>query len=480
MTESRGTVEWVGSCYGVDMQAGKPVVVRAERNRGRVNCFTVSVNDPSFLNGLQNGKAVVAGCLSAGESFSCWLESPFLSYRKALKVLPTLLDVQLPFALEECVYGFVEMAQKSPVGRNDETPKEPAPAGNTGAMRALAVAARMEDVQKKMESFAVFGLDPVTFDYEGLALWTQSFAEAPSVAGAGDNVFRVVIYLGMERSTMVIGRGMEFISAHNISRGQNSAAQISRLLKAQLKPEPGRSADIRWMWAGPGAGDAGLVGKLQESLRSEWPGPSVVHDKPETFLARAVATRALTAGPLRCNLRTGPFVHPFITSRVEKETVRTALIYLAAGLLMCAVNLAWNTMVSRKELALETATSSLADKLAGYHVAAKGEGRVKVVRDALSPRKEMLKPFLRNFEPSLMEVIGAITDLAKKNDLHYESLSISREKVNISGTAVNWRKCDVLMDFLKQKGYAVRMDRKESLSDERIAFSIIPTGGANE
>ncbi|MDD4871699.1 MAG: hypothetical protein PHR77_14165, partial [Kiritimatiellae bacterium] len=307
MIEYRKTAEWIGSCYGIDLQAGQPVVVRAERTRGHVNCFPVSVNDSSFVNGLQSGKAVAVGALTASESFSCWLEAPFLSFRKALKVLPTLLDVQLPFALEDCIYDFVETKQKQLTGKTDIIGKELLPVEG-GVTRALAVAARMEDIQKKIELFKTFGIDPVVLDQEGLALWTQSLLEVPVVTGT-ENTPRIVVYLGIERSTMAIGRGGELISAHSL--GPNNIAQISRLLKAQLKQGHGRKdADVRWMWTGPGVGDAALFGKLQESLRSEWPGTSIVHDKPETFLARAVATRALLAGPLRCNLRSGTFLHP--------------------------------------------------------------------------------------------------------------------------------------------------------------------------
>lgn len=466
MSEKRLGLEWAGSCYGIDIQGGKPVIVRAERTRGHVDCFPVSATDPSFAGGLKSGNLLAAGSLAAGESFACWLEVPFPTFSKALKVLPTLLDVQLPFPLEDCVYSFIE------AGKQHQQERKAA-----GSVRSLAIAARTGDVLKKIELYKSFDVDPAVLDHEGVALWTQSLEEVPAAGGA--DLPRVVIYLGVERSTMVIGRGGEFISAHSV--GQNNTAQIGRLLKAQLKAGADRTgAGIQWMWAGPGANDQNLLKKLQDGLRSEWPGASVVHDRPESFLARAVATRALVAGPMRCNLRSGAQLHPLVARRDAKETMMAAMIYLAAGILLCAVNIAWGIMISQKESSLEETSGLLADKLAGYHVAAKGEARVKVVRDALNPRREMLKPFLRCFEPSLADTIVSMTDLAKKNDLCYEILSISRDKVNVSGTAGNWKKCDVLLDALKQYGYGVKMDRKEALVDARVAYSIVTTGGGNE
>jgi len=460
MTDLKGTIEWMGSCYGVDIQAGKPVIVRAERTRGHVDFFPVTQNDPVFIEGIRSGKAAVAGSLTAGESFACWLEAPFPAFQKAVKVLPTLLDVQLPFPLEDCIYSFIEG------GRDDAVRM-------AGKTRAIAVAARTAEVQKKIETFSAFGVDPVVLDQEGLAIWTQSLAEVP--AGKNSTTApRVVIYLGVERSTLVIGRGTEFVSAHGM--GQGNTAQIDRLLKTQLAAGQG-GAGIQWMWAGPGAADALLLKKLGDSLYSRWPGSSVVHDKPETFLARAVAGRALLPGPLRCNLRSGPLLHPVIARKAERDVASTALTYLAAGLLLCGINVTWDLAVKHRETALDKEAGALAERLAGSRaVSAKGSTRLKMVRDAMSPRKDKMKPFMRNFEPSLAETIAAMTDLARKNDLNFEILSISRDKINVSGTAGNWKKCESLKDFLKQKGYTVKLDRKESLASERVAFFIASTG----
>lgn len=472
MIESRGSVRWAGSCYGVDLQAGKPVIVRAERARGRVSCFPVSSGDPSFVNAVKSGKAIVAGSLTAGESLSCWLEVPFSSRQKALKVLPTLLDVQLPFALEDCAYDFITAGDSQSSGFQGW--KE----GKSEKTTALAVAARFVDVRKKIDAFKTFGMSPVVLDQEGLALWSQSLSEIAVLPGA-EHAPRVVIYLGSDRVTVAIGRGAEFISAHGV--GQPNAGQIARLLKAQLGTPKGKmEAEVCWFWAGPGVVNSDLRSSLQQSLSVDWPGTSVVHDQPETFLARAVATRAITGGPLRCNLRSGVLQHEMITRRAEKEHAWTASLGLAAGILLCAVNIAWGIMVNNRENRLENTVAEVKDRLAGYHVAAMGENGIKMVREALGPRKELLKPFLRGFEPSLAGKVVSLTELAKKNDLRYETFSLSRDNVSVGGTAGGWKKCESLLDALKQMGYAVKMDRKESMADERISFSIITTGGSNE
>ncbi len=472
MAECHGSVKWAGTCYGVDFQAGKPVFVRAERARGRASCIPVSGSDPSLLHALKSGRTVVAGCLTAGESFSCWLEAPFGSWNKAARVLPTLLDVQLPFALEDCVYDFI------PGGETRRSGLLGGKNGQNDKSRALAVAARFVDIRKKIDLFRSFEIDPVVLDQEGLALWSQSLLEMPVAPGAG-HAPRVVVYLGSDRVAVAIGRGAEFISAHGLA--EPNAGQIARLLKSQIGTARGTlEAEVNWFWTGPGASNSGLVAGIQQLLTADWPGTSAVHDQPETFLARAVATRAVTDGELRCNLRSGVLQHAVLTRRTEKENAWTALLGLAAGILLCAANIAWGIMVGQRESVIGNTVADLKDSLAGFHVAAMGENGIKMVREALSPRRELLKPFLRKSEPSLVERIVVLADLAKKNDLRYQTFSLSRDKVSMGGTAGGWKKCEVLLDALKQMGYQVKMDRKESMSDERVSFSIITTGGSGE
>jgi hypothetical protein len=223
-----------------------------------------------------------------------------------------------------------------------------------------------------------------------------------------------------------------------------------------------------------------LLAGLQEELRKEWPGPSFVHDVPGTFLARAIAIRAMSAGALRCNLRSGSLTHPAVARRTGRNAIGTALVYLAAGLLLCAMNLAWGVLVSQKEANVDRVLGTLADRLAGYHVTGKGEIALKMVKEAVKPRKEMLRPFLNGFEPSLADTIVSLVDVARKNDLNYEMLSIARDKATVNGTAGNWKKCEAVTDCLKQKGYSAgKPDRKESLVDSRVMFSVT-TGGAGE
>lgn len=458
MTSTKAALNGFKSCCGVDLQSTPPVFVKAERSRGGVTCTPV----PSA------GDLPAVGALSPAESLTCLLDAPFASFRKAEKVFPTLLDVQIPFPLEECVYAFLDPGSAAPT-------LEP-------RARALAVAARLADVEKKVESFKTVNLDPLALDHEGLALWTQSLREKPPVTAPVSRP-RIVVCLREDRWILALGLGDRYISSHVLRAGDT--AQVSRILKARLQAEPTpgepppKPSAIQWAWTGPGASNPALVRSLEEALLKDWPGSSWVHEKPETFLARALATRALLSGPLRCNLRAGPWTHPEML-RLSRRSARWILAaYLAAGLILCTANLYWSFAASRKESDLDREFKSLASRLAGYPMDIKGEQALKKVSDALTPQKEKLRPFMGPFEPSLVAVVGSLADIARQNDLRFETLTLARDKVSVSGTAGGWNRCEKLAESLRKAGYAVKLERKDALIDDRIPFTV-GTGGSHD
>lgn len=445
-----GTISWCRTCCGVDLADGGPIAVRATRTRTGVACTRIDPGDPS-LRGASGGTGlVVAGCLSERESFSRWLDTPFRSARKAVQVLPSILDIQLPFPLEDCAYLFL-----------------PGGIAEDGKTMALAVAARSAGVRKKLDAYMQLGMDPVALDQEGIALWTQSILEIPP----DGETTRVVVSLSGNYATVALGTGMAFRGSHSVRQG---ADHIGRILRTKLGS---LTQSLEWAWTGPSATPEN-IGSLFQVLRESWPGKSLVHKDPATFLARAIATRALSAGPFRCNLRIGALEHPVLAARRRTHHVNTALAALFAGLILAAASVASTAMANRRLKNAEDAFSSQVDKLAGYHVDGKGERALAKVRKAQKERLKVNRPFDAAFEPSLVGTLDAILQIGKENSLAYETLVLGKEKdrdiVSISGTCATWNQCEKLSQRLKDLGYSVRPDRKESSG--RIYFTIVQGG----
>ena len=229
MTENESVIAGGKTAYGVDVQGDTVVVVRGERSRAGVKHSSVAGGADSLDAAVREGAVVAAGLSSAG-SFTRWLEAPFAGTRKTRKVLPTLLDIELPFALEDCIYSFLGLERTL-----------------AGKTRALAVVARRGDVEAKLRSLNELGVDPVLLDQEGLALWTQSLAEKPLPPGSSDRA-RVVVYLGVNRSCVAIGKGGAYLCSHGLTSAE--PAHISRILRAKTDAGQDQGVDIEWFWTG--------------------------------------------------------------------------------------------------------------------------------------------------------------------------------------------------------------------------------------
>lgn len=443
------TADWANTCYGVDWSEGEIHAVRAERVGRGLRISPARVADPVFQRETEAGVPVIAA-LSARESFVRWLDTPFTSEAKARKVLPSVLDIQLPFALEDCVYAPLDVVRTE-----------------SNTVRTLALAARMEEIRGRLDALSAAGVDPAVLDHEGIAIWTQSLRESPREDEGA--LVRLVVHAGETRGTLVIGKGGRFIAAHAI-RPEDPQAVV-RLLLAGVGERPGA---IAWFWAGSVAEDASRVERLHQALGSQWSGTSTVHDTPRTFLARALVTRALIAGPLRCNIRMGPLAHDAVRRRVRLQALRPALAVAAAGIVLMLAAVTTGAILKVREQRLDRRFTRLAEELAGYPLGgARGKDALRIAVEEAARRRSRLRPFREAFEPSLTHVIRAVTDIAGRHALAIDALDITgRTDVRIGGVAPEWGSCDELVSVLESEGYRVTLDRKEALAEECIPFAI--------
>lgn len=440
-------IQWNKAALGVDLSGGAPLVALAQRRGRQVELRMLRPDSPELAAAVAAG-VPCAGALSSRESFTRWIEAPYASAAKAAKVFPTLLDVQMPFPLEECEYAFIAVAR---------TPGR--------ATRALAVAARRRDVEKRLDVLKAAGIDPEALDCEVLALWCGAERELGPAAG-----LRVVVWLADDRVSLAIGRGNVFLSGHSAKPGDT--AQVLRLLRAQDEAAP-----VEWVWAGPQAAEVGTLAPVQGSLLRDRPGPSIVATDPAAFLARACAARLLSGPKWRCNLRSGTLAHPAVARRQAARSARLAILALVAALVLCMFNILLQVGVSRRAVALDRRFAAGVRELAGIDPGGlKGEKALQLARDKIGERFASVRPLVEPFLPSLLDRLGGLVAEAGAADLRFDSVSLERAAVRISGTAGAWRGPDGLVAQLRKAGYDVKLDRKDAQSDERIPF-VISTGG---
>jgi len=442
--------------YGVDDLDGKPIVVRARQRGGGVVAETVAPG-PEIEDCLLGRRGVCGAALSPRQSFSHLLDAPFSGGAKARKVLPTLLDIQIPFPLEECVYAFVDKHK-----------------GAEGSVRVLAVGARLADVRSRLSELAAKKIDPNVLDNEGLALWTQAGREHPN---ASPEKLRVVLRLGRRRSTVVVGRGKRYLGAHAVLT--DNTEKIARLLRAYVGKD-GRTGQIagdyekmEWLCAGAAAADTEVLERIRRIPAGAGDRSLTIAREPAAFLARALAIRALGIGSMRCNLRGGGLEHSASVRRSLHRRMTVAAIFVAGGLLMCAGALISERRLRSNVAQAEEAFRHEAERMAGHDVGgAKGEHALRIVAARVDELKEELRPFLEALRPSLTREIVDVMTVGKSSGLRIDVLSITPEDISIDGSAPSWRACDELLRMLRENGYAVKLDRQGEREDQWIPFTI--------
>ena len=476
-TGKQNTLPPTNTAYGVDISDAFVAVVRARRTRGGVAFETLregATEDPATtLDDLPQllrteaaeDNALLAMALPVSNSSARWLKAPFPSLAKARKVLPSLLDIELPFPLESCVYGFPDLQQT-----------------DTGNVHALAVAAQQDAVQKRLAQADEWHLSPHSLDHEGLALWSRHVTEFGDTPG-----IHIVCYLGRERTVWAVGIDGRFTAAHATQTGLRELAaedagaprirqwrdRALRVARTALESDSERAhpeKEVHWYWTGPGAVDTETVAALESALSSQLTLRFTRCEDPAPELARALAARLLDASTLPWNFRVGAFTHPQIQARRKKTLRSTAWTGLAAGLLLCALNVGFNSALHARNRAADETLADVTRSITGLSDVRGRE--LLLAQRAQEEQMDQLAPFLRAFEPSRVDTLDRLLRTAAIHGLHYNSISLQPDRLTIQGSAEEWDQCQALASQLREAAWEVSLEREDAIDVEYVRFRI--------
>lgn len=438
---------WTRTAFGVDHAAGRPpILVKATRHARRVS------SEPAELGDLaRNPGATLAACALQRETFLRWITAPIAAPRRAAKVLPSLLDVQLPFSVEDCEHALLDL--------------QPSP--DTGGTRGLMAGIRHADLERRLASLAADGVDPHVLDQEGMALWSQALEEFPFTPAMPPT--RIVCYLDADRLTLAIGQGGELLGAHTVR--QPDPDTVQRILKSTL-PDTGSAP--QWLWAGPGAQDEAATLNLHGALSAGRAAPAKIVRDPATFLARALATRALTAGPGRCNLRSGRFLHPLPRRHQDRQPYRIAAWGLAAGLFLCAISLTWQIAARHRTAQANQTLRALAGQVmgSGHPLPPRGQ-EVLLAQRFVADRTRAMEPFQAARQDPLPTLLQTLLDVAREEGLTLETMTLKRESIVVHGLAPKWTQAEQAARRLASPAWSAVAERKETPpGEDRTAFII--------
>lgn len=375
------------------------------------------------------------------------LKSPFKSLRKTKSILPSLLDIHMPFSLEECSVAFTDLSREA-----------------GGPITAVASAVRRQDLRKFIsDAKSLTGLDPMFVDVEGIALWDESIRQKPPVSAVS---CLAVLKIEDTSASLVLGSGDKIISAHSLS------SIDTNLVKRLLVSAFGSQSPLDWRVCGGGATKE-IIARLIEELGVEWKGPFLMHEDPESFLARAVALRLLRGGADFINLREGEDSHERVVAAASSRTRALSVIMSVSGVLLIVLTVAASILMDLRIRRLEQEFTKRAVSLAGGSLGgAKGVDAVRRAEKAVDGSLMESRPFLAPFKASPAELLSGIASESASLKLLIESAEISDGSISITGTSENWSSAEPLRAFVLSKGYSTELERHESLVDESVRFKI--------
>ena len=389
------------------------------------------------------------------------MRAPFASPAKAEKVWPALLDIQLPFPLNGAVFHCIAPTR---------TPD--------GQVETLAIAARREDSEAWQRALSGSGFPPWILDHEGLALWSQSVEEQPLEKQG----LRLVCYLGDERIALALGRGPQLIAASGLRTGaaellrpegsdaatKQLGQRINAFLRAQDLQE---NAPLEWAWCGPGAGNDEAPARLAAELASIRRANVFTHRDPSTFLARAVAARAVRGDSSNCSLLSKGGEPEKLVRLKRGHARRAPLVLAASAILLLGVNVAWNIWLARQRDSLQAVIQSRAAQLADTEQLPLGQ-EVLVAGRILKERAPAYAPFRAALEPPLLKLLDAMLKEASAQGVTFESLQLGERAIIALGSAADWKQAESFSAALSTQGWLPELQRRAAGEESRTCFSL--------
>lgn len=449
--------------YGLEWTGKRITLVRASRRKGSVACEVLArgmAPEEASWQALaddvrraqESGKAVVVTSAPAQDCFVRSIEVPFASPGKARAVLPSLLDVQLPFPLEQCTYRFIQ-------------------AGKTAAekVQALALAMPLNRLERVLSETRLILVDPEVVEPEALVLW-RYHATRRKIASERP---RVVVHLGADRTTVVVGLNrfpMATLGTRMPWGADAGSEEREKLLQRMQQFLAGalRETSVAPEYIISGAA-AGTADDLRKGLGVE-PESWRVADEPDTLLARALAEGGLDPGSWPGNLRIGELEHPHVRRYREKVGHRALAMIAASAVALIIASAVSVRMAKAGHDRLQAKIAQEAKVLSGQSFIPRGQ-EVSVVRKAMSenPPTE-LEQFVT---PSGLPRFAGLLKAAADKGIALEVLSVREGAVLVRGTCVTWDDPDALVRVLTGQDWNVEEDlREDAGQDERVHFTM--------
>lgn len=426
--------------WGVDLSGGRLIAVQAAGVRsGRSSDLPPN--------------ALLAAPLPAYAGIVQRLSVRMPSRRKARAVMPSVLDVELPFPIETCTCVFFDWRRTE-----------------DGGQSALAVAARNEDLAAWLERCRAAGIDPIVLEHEGVALWRASEDLFPPSARQD----RFIVYLGADRIALARGNRAGLAAATGLRMGAEDLAPNSPAIHrlAVWRGEQGAAGEggtPHIIWCGPAAATESARAAIRAALFPGIAPREICAPEPESFLARALAEGWRRGSSSVTNLRRGSLAHPEWQRRERVAGLRAAAAFAASAFLFAAVGHAGSWAVARERDAWQTRLLAEARQLAGTDRLPRGQEAFAALRAAERDAAGWAA-FARYREASASAILFRAVTAAASLGIHLEDAAAAGRAITLRGSLADWNDGDRLAAALANMGLRPSLERRDAGADERIHF----------
>jgi hypothetical protein len=454
--------------YGVEFSDGRVTVVRAY-HRKRETVFESLANgmnvagDASWTSiaeqlksDQQSDHALVSSSVFTQESFIRPVATPLRSIKKATSILPSLLDVQLPFPLEKCRHQFANVHNTA-----------------DGTVRSVALAVPDERLQSTLDQLGRAGIEPDVMDQEALALWRYTRKSIPPVSSRP----RIILYLGYDRTVAVVGNDREpftAFSARTALTPETETVQRERLLLRLRQFLAGALREMTSPDAQPGYVVTGpMASSGAEDLRKNLvvdPTHWQTTEHSDFWLARALADAQLNEDAWSINLRTGSFAHPNTSRRAKKEQRVLGTSVSLAALFLILVSYSSALLASRSHATVQAAVQESARALTGSAYIPRGQ-EIFLAEQFVKSSAEKFRIFQQFLEPTAYPIFSEILSLSRQRGVMLDTLSVRPESIIARGAGTDWKDAEFITDPLSERKWKVVIERNDAGTDERVHFT---------
>jgi len=380
---------------------------------------------------------------------------PLSSERRAKRVVGSLLDVHLPFRLEDAVWRAVEF------GRTEQS-----------ELFALCVATPRSVVEGVLSEWRATGMDPVILDPESLALWHGAWHEVGPVE---PSTRRIVVHATPDRWVAAVGDryGLRSVSVLREVPG-DAAAWRERLRSWWATLRAAGRVPLEWVWSGH---PATQLSRWRCELEEEWSSIGMVARSsevaaPEWFLPRALARRALDGTAWEANLRDADLAQAeWAAARRRDLAVTSAATVLVAAIWGGVVG--WDfARVRALELQLNAEIAAEARRIGQLSRVVPGQ-EVRQAREAVRERLARWQPLDRLFQPSQLANLSGVLRQAGGSQLTLYAVELSDDRVRIEGSGPDRDGVQQLAGLLQLLGFRVRVETSPPVAGhEGVSFVV--------